>query len=207
MIEVTEQQLSEYKTAVIDLDLAKKEVIKLNEKNTELSENFKNAKTEWKAKSEKKLLEVVNAKETLENENKLFKESLNIWEDIEDLKTHLETMNSDIAKYSEIKVAEWEKTKAEIKTYTDFLNTKDKEYLTWKVDMFWESVLENAKALKDFAINQGYKTDGEGPKKAITVGKIENVAWWDKGVKNQDWFNSALSSWDIDKARDIYYKD
>ncbi len=197
-IEIEADELTNLKIASKELDKIKVSYEALEAKNIELWENFKNAKLEAKTKNDKKLLEVVTEKETIENELKVFKDALNIWE-VEDLKSHLENLNSDITKYWEIKEQEEIKIKQEITNYTDFLNKKHKDYLTWKVEIFWEEILNNPKALKDFATAQWFEATLDN--KNIKVWELKNT--W-KNIKNQDWFDSAFQSWDIEAMKDSF---
>lgn len=195
MAEVTidTTKLAEYETAIAELKITKNANTELEAKNSTLSENFKNAKAEAKTKSDKKLLDLDIEKQWIEKELKIFKDTLNIWE-VEDLKTHLEGINTDITKYWEVKAQEEIKTKEQIKTYTDFLNEKDWEYLTKQVAIHWEDVLVNIKALENFANIQGFE-NGTSDWKPLEVWKLTNITT--NNPWKSDWFESAYNSWDV----------
>ncbi len=198
-IEISVEEYNSLKKTKADKELLETQNAELTEKTKEMWENIVKAKDELKEKHKKQLLEISTEKTALETKVKTFTEKLGIGEDVEDvedLEKFLDDISNDLYSYSKIKEQQ-EKLSAEaIQKYTDFIKSLDKEwedYLQSQVDIFWEDVLKNEKALKGFADAKGFKEDWEANKWPIKVWKLEG---WDKPWTH-DSFVEWLNNWDM----------
>jgi hypothetical protein len=201
MIEVDETIYKSWQKAIADLELLKTTNEELVEKNKELWSNIIKAKDELKTKHSKALLEETTQKEKLENEVKLFKEKLWITDEVENIEEYLDEISSDTTAYKEIKAEQEKVTQEQVKTYTDFLNEKDAEYLTKKAEVFWESILTNPKALEDLAIAQGYKPEWKENIPPIKVWELKG--WETPGT--YDSFTQAEAKWDLQWMTESFF--
>lgn len=199
-IEISKEEYAAYEKDRADLAKANKEIVDLNTKNSELWENIKKSKDSLSEKHNAKLLEVTTEKEKLENQ---FNE-LRTWlwiTDETDVSEFIKSTTENLSKYWEIQLQQKQAEVEKINHFTEFLNSKDPEYLKTKTDIFWEWILENPKALEDFAKANWY--DDKGWEKKIEVGKIENQVPW----KQTNNFNSAMESWDVGEAKKSFISD
>lgn len=205
MIEISQDEYSSLKKAKADKDILQEKNSELTEKNKELGENIVKAKSELKEKHKKELLQVTTEKTALETQVKTFTEKLGVGEDVEDLWEFLDNISSDLSEFSKIK-EEQEKISAEnIQKYTDFIKSKDKEwedYLSQQVDVFWEDVLRNERALKWFAEAKGFK-EWEGDEKSWPI-KVGNLEAGEK-PQNYNSFAEAEKSGDLSWMADAFF--
>ncbi len=203
-MEITTEEYNSLLRDKADKERLATEKQELLDKNKELSDNYTKAKDEMKEKHKKQMLDLTTEKTALETKVKTFNEKLGIWEDVEDVETFLDGVKGDLSAYTAIKEEQEKKSTEAIKNYTDFIKSKDKEwedFLKGQVEIFWEDVLKNERALKGFAEAKGYKPDWDNKEWIIKVWKLE---WWETPWDYNS-FAEADKNWDFEGMTDAFF--